>query len=76
MEPLYVTFPIRLGQALKLAGIVENGAHAREVIASGDVTVNGVEEVRRGRHLAPGDIVALDVPDGQIAFELLDASEE
>lgn len=76
MEPLYVTFPIRLGQVLKLTGMVDNGAHAREVIAEGDVTVNGVEERRRGRHLAEGDIIAIDVPDGQIAFELFTAQAE
>jgi ribosome-associated protein len=49
---------IRLGQLLKLAGLVEDGATAREVIAGGEVTVNGEVETRRGRQVRPGDVVA------------------
>ena len=48
---------IRLGQLLKLAGVVEDGAQAREVIAAGQVRVGGVVETRRGRQLHPGDEV-------------------
>ncbi|GAA4857602.1 RNA-binding S4 domain-containing protein [Actinomycetospora straminea] len=50
---------IRLGQLLKLAGLVEHGAAAREVLEAGEVTVNGRGESRRGRQLGPGDVVAL-----------------
>ncbi|MGL5816787.1 MAG: RNA-binding S4 domain-containing protein [Phycicoccus sp.] len=50
---------IRLGQLLKLAGLVDDGAAAREAIERGDVTVNGDVETRRGRQLRPGDQVAL-----------------
>lgn len=46
---------IKLGQALKLAGLVENGALAKEYIISGQVTVNGEVDTRRGRKLYPGD---------------------
>jgi ribosome-associated protein len=49
---------IRLGQLLKLAGLVEHGAAAREVLEAGEVTVNGRSETRRGRQIAPGDVVA------------------
>ncbi|WP_133830004.1 RNA-binding S4 domain-containing protein [Actinomycetospora succinea] len=49
---------IRLGQLLKLAGLVEHGAAAREVLEAGEVTVNGREEIRRGRQVAAGDVVA------------------
>lgn len=49
---------IRLGQLLKLASLVEDGASAREVIAAGEVTVNGEAETRRGRQVRPGDVVA------------------
>ena len=49
---------IRLGQLLKLAGLVEHGAQAREVLEAGEVTVNGRAELRRGRQLADGDVVA------------------
>lgn len=48
---------IRLGQALKLANLVEDGAMARDVIQDGMVTVNGEVETRRGRQLHGGDVV-------------------
>jgi ribosome-associated protein len=50
---------IRLGQLLKAAGLVESGGEAKALLASGEVTVNGVVETRRGRQLAPGDVVAV-----------------
>ena len=50
---------IRLGQFLKLAGLVEHGAAAKDVLEAGEVTVNGRAETRRGRQLALGDVVAL-----------------
>jgi ribosome-associated protein len=49
---------IRLGQFLKLSGLVEHGADAKDVVAGGEVTVNGRPETRRGRQLAGGDVVA------------------
>ena len=60
-----VSGSIRLGQFLKLAGLVEDGAQARIAIQSGDVTVNGVVETRRGHHLTDGDVV-VDHPAGQV----------
>lgn len=48
---------IRLGQALKLASLVEDGADARVVIEAGLVQVNGDPETRRGRQLHHGDII-------------------
>jgi ribosome-associated protein len=48
---------IRLGQFLKLANLVEHGGEAKEVIAAGDVLVNGQVETRRGRQLHVGDVV-------------------
>ncbi len=51
---------IRLGQLLKLASLVDTGADAKEALAAGVVRVNGEVEVRRGRQLAPGDVVAVD----------------
>jgi ribosome-associated protein len=50
---------IRLGQALKLAGLAESGGEARTLIADGDVRVNGEIETRRGRQLRRGDVVEL-----------------
>ncbi len=49
---------IRLGQLLKLAGLVNSGAEAKDVLAGGEVTVNGEPETRRGRQLHRGDVVA------------------
>lgn len=49
---------ITLGQLLKADGLVENGAHAKEVIQGGEVTVNGELETRRGRKLHAGDVVS------------------
>jgi ribosome-associated protein len=48
---------IRLGQLLKAAGLVESGGEAKALLAEGAVTVNGELETRRGRQLAPGDVV-------------------
>jgi ribosome-associated protein len=50
---------IRLGQLLKLAGLVGSGGEARAVLVTGSVTVNGEVEIRRGRQLRAGDVVAL-----------------
>ncbi len=49
---------IKLGQAVKAAGLVENGAEAKEVIQNGEVKVNGETDLRRGRKLVAGDVVA------------------
>ena len=51
---------IRLGQVLKLAGVVDDGGVAREVIERGLVTVNGEVETRRGRQVRVGDVVTLE----------------
>lgn len=48
---------IKLGQALKLANLVEDGADARTVIDAGLVHVNGTPEMRRGHQLRHGDVV-------------------
>ena len=48
---------IRLGQFLKLAGVVETGGEAKARIQEGEAKVNGEEETRRGRQLVPGDVV-------------------
>lgn len=48
---------IRLGQALKLASLVEDGAMARDVVTDGLVTVNGASPPRRGAQLHDGDVV-------------------
>jgi ribosome-associated protein len=50
---------IRLGQFLKLADLSDTGGEGKVLIASGDVTVNGEVDTRRGRQLHPGDVVTV-----------------
>ncbi|MGW4118427.1 RNA-binding S4 domain-containing protein [Nocardia sp. NPDC004711] len=50
---------IRLGQFLKLANLIDSGSEAKTVIAQGLVRVNDEVELRRGRQLHAGDVVAL-----------------
>jgi len=50
---------IRLGQFLKLADLIETGGEGKILVASGDVTVNGEVDIRRGRQLRPGDVVSV-----------------
>ena len=48
---------IKLGQALKAAGLVESGVDAKFVIQDGLVKVNGKVEIQRGKKLVDGDLV-------------------
>ena len=50
---------IRLGQLLKLAGVVDDGAQARSLIEDGQVRGDGEIERRRGRQVHPGSTVEL-----------------
>jgi ribosome-associated protein len=52
---------IRLGQLLKLAGVVDDGAQARTLIENGEVSVDGEVDRRRGRQVRPGSLVDLGV---------------
>lgn len=49
---------IKLGQALKLAGLVESGVEAKFVVQDGLVKVNGAVETQRGKKLVDGDEVS------------------
>ena len=55
---------IRLGQLLKLAGVIEDGASARLLLADDVVQVNEEPETRRGRQVRPGDVLTVDLPAG------------
>ena len=59
MEEFPVRLPIKLGQFVKLANFAESGAHARELIEVGEVTVNGEVETRRSHKLDDGDVVSI-----------------
>lgn len=48
---------IKLGQALKAAGLVDSGVEAKILIQEGLVKVNGETDTRRGRKLKSKDVV-------------------
>ncbi len=48
---------IRLGQLLKLAGVVDSGSEVKALLAEQPALVNGLPEDRRGRQLNLGDTV-------------------
>jgi ribosome-associated protein len=50
---------IRLGQLLKLAGMIDAGGQAAAFLATTPVLVNGEPEQRRGRQLHAGDVVQI-----------------
>ena len=50
---------IRLGQLLKLAGVIDAGGQASAFLATTPVLVNGEPEQRRGRKLRAGDEVRI-----------------
>ena len=49
---------IKLGQALKAAGLVESGVEAKIVIQNGEVLVNGRPELQRGKKLTRGEVIS------------------
>lgn len=49
---------IKLGQALKAAGLAESGVDAKYAIEQGNVTVNGEKATQRGKKLVDGDLVS------------------
>ena len=51
---------IKLGQALKKAGLVETGVDAKFFIQDGQVTLNGQTELQRGKKLYNGDVVCFN----------------
>lgn len=58
METITITTKyIRLQDLIKLAGIVNTGGEAKQLIQDGQVQVNGEACLQRGRKLHPGDTV-------------------
>lgn len=51
---------IKLGQALKKAGVVGSGVEAKVVITEGEVLLNGEVEIQRGKKLHDGDVVTFN----------------
>jgi ribosome-associated protein len=57
---------IRLGQLLKLAGVVDSGGEIHDLLAEEVVLVNGAPEQRRGRQLHAGDVISVSAEELQI----------
>lgn len=55
--------PIRLGQFLKIANLVQDGFEAKIRIQHGEVLLNGVVETRRGKQLQKDDIITFSEQD-------------
>ena len=49
---------IKLGQALKAAGLVDSGVEAKIAVVNGEVLLNGTVETQRGKKLRAGDVVS------------------
>ncbi|SET51678.1 RNA-binding S4 domain-containing protein [[Clostridium] polysaccharolyticum] len=60
---------IKLGQALKLAGLVSNGVDAKFVIQDGKVLLNGEVETRRGKKVYSGDVIEFNGSQVKIVNE-------
>ena len=50
---------MKLDQYLKFIGIVQTGGEAKMIIRSGEISVNGMIENRRGRKLIEGDQIII-----------------
>ena len=57
---------IKLGQAMKLAGMVGSGVDAKMLIQDGQVEVNGEVEYQRGKNLHEGDVITFNGESVQI----------
>lgn len=63
---------IRLGQLLKLAGLIDTGAEVKALLSTEQVWVNGEKEERRGRQLGPRDVVQI----GERELRLISAAPQ
>jgi len=61
---------IRLGQLLKLAGIIDSGSEAKALLAAQPLWVNDEPETRRGRQLHAGDTVRIGEHDLVVTAKL------
>ena len=57
---------IKLGQAMKLAGMVGSSVDAKMLIPDGQVEVNGEVEYQRGKKLHEGDVITFNGESVQI----------
>ena len=57
---------IKLGQAMKLGGMVSSGVEAKAEILDGNVLVNGQVELQRGKKLREGDVIEFNGESARI----------
>lgn len=50
---------VELNQLLKLVGLCDSGGAGKMIVASGDVTVDGKQELRKTAKIRPGQRVRL-----------------
>ncbi len=62
---------IRLGQLLKFANVVGDGAEAKFLIATGAVRVDGVVETQRGRQVHPGSVVEVNSGPAPVTLQVI-----
>lgn len=67
---------IKLDQFLKLADVVRSGGEAKYLIQSGQVSVNGKVETRRGRKLRAGDVVSVEDDELVVDVEIDETGED
>lgn len=65
---------MRLDDVLKFFNVASSGGHAKHLIQSGEVLVNGVVETRRKRRIVHGD--AVEVDGEKFVVELIPVSED
>lgn len=62
---------IKLQQLLKFSGAADIGSEAKDMIASGIVSVNGEVCTMRGKKLRPGDIAEINAEDIVLRLEVI-----
>ncbi|MFZ6689068.1 RNA-binding S4 domain-containing protein [Undibacterium sp. SXout11W] len=50
---------VELNQLLKLVGLCESGGAGKQIVASGDVNVDGQQELRKTAKIRAGQVVQL-----------------
>ena len=51
---------VELNQLLKLTGVCDSGGAGKALVASGEVRVDGITELRKTRKIRIGNVVTLD----------------
>ncbi|MBR4015852.1 MAG: S4 domain-containing protein YaaA [Anaerotignum sp.] len=64
---------IKLQQALKLAGLIDQGSDVKVYLAEGMVFVNGETATQRGKKIYPGDVIEVK---GMGSVEVLAEQED